>query len=83
MEHVMLDYSAHDATEDKSLLLQLFDLSLLKFQQRDNVAATFRNYSRKVRRLFGHEVIVAAKLLIVSRLDAWTLSNQCCFQIAS
>lgn len=82
MEHVTLDYSAQDTAEDRGLLSQLFDLSLLKFQQRDDVAATFRNYSRKVRRL-GHEAIVAAKLLIVSRLGAWTLSNQRCFQMSS
>ena len=44
----MLDYSAHDAAKAQSLLSQLFDFSLLKFQQRDDVAATFRKYSRKV-----------------------------------
>lgn len=49
LEDLTLDYSAHDAAEEKHVLSQLFDLSLLKFQQRDNVAATFRKYSRKVR----------------------------------
>ena len=31
------------------MLAQLFDLSLLKFQQRDDIAETFRRYDRKVR----------------------------------
>ncbi|KAL3140672.1 Dynein assembly factor 3, axonemal, variant 2 [Trebouxia sp. C0010 RCD-2024] len=48
LEDLTLDYSAHDAAEENDVLSQLFDLSLLKFQQRDDVAATFRNYSRKV-----------------------------------
>lgn len=49
LEDLTLDYSAHDAAEENDVLSQLFDLSLLKFQQRDDVAATFRNYSRKVK----------------------------------
>lgn len=33
------------------MLAQLFDLSMLKFQQRDDIAETFRKYNRKVRQL--------------------------------
>ena len=49
MEDLTLDYSAQGAATETDVLSHLFDLSLLKFQQRDDVAAAFRKYSRKVR----------------------------------
>lgn len=49
LENITLNSSVHDAVEDKTLLSHLFDFSLLKFQQRDDLAGTFRKYSRKVR----------------------------------
>ena len=59
----MLDYVSPVAAEDKDLLSQLFDLSLLKFQQRDDVAATFRKYSRKVGWPLGFQAVVAVHVL--------------------
>ena len=66
----MLDYSAHDVAEGKSLLSQLFDMSLLKYQQRDDVAATFRKYSRKV----GWVIAVHVLISEISMLMLWPIS---------
>ena len=48
LENVTLDCSSHADSGEPQLLSQLFDLSLLRFQQRDDVAETFRKYGRKV-----------------------------------
>lgn len=48
LENVALDYSDSAHAKDTQMLAQLFDLSMLKFQQRDDIAETFRKYNRKV-----------------------------------
>ena len=52
LETITLDCSAGNAGTN-GCLSDLFDLSMLRFQQRDSVAETFRKYSRKVGHLRG------------------------------
>ena len=77
----MLDYTSPVAAEDKDLLSQLFDLSLLKFQQRDEVAATLRKYSRKVGWLLGFQAIIAVHVMSSDgfMLVLWPISLDTCF----
>lgn len=48
LENVTLQYSSKDLSQTHQALTQLFDLSLLRFQQRDDIAEHFRRYSHKV-----------------------------------
>ena len=77
LETVTLDYSAQDPASTSSLLFELFDLSHLRFQQRDDVAEIFRKYSRKVRpamlmpslcRCSGHSLAANSTRLNSARL---------------
>jgi hypothetical protein len=49
LETVTLNSCAGTVAAPASVITELFDLSLMRFQQRDDVAETFRKYSRKVR----------------------------------
>ncbi len=48
LETVTLDSCAGTEAAPASVITELFDLSLMRFQQRDDVAETFRKYSHKV-----------------------------------
>ncbi len=49
LESVTLNSCAGTEAAPASVITELFDLSLMRFQQRDDVAETFRKYSHKVR----------------------------------
>lgn len=49
LETVTLGSCAGTVAAPASVITNLFDLSLMRFQQRDDVAETFRKYNRKVR----------------------------------
>lgn len=48
LETVTLESSAGDPASNGNMLAELFDLSLIRFQQRDDIAEAFRKCSRKV-----------------------------------
>ena len=48
LENVVLQCSSGREAETGSLMTELYDLSLLRFQQRDDIAEVFRTYSSKV-----------------------------------
>lgn len=48
MENMTLQYSSKDMSATDYALTDLFDLSLLRFQQRDDIAESFRKYGNKV-----------------------------------
>ena len=48
LETVTLNSCAGTVAAPASVITELFDLSLMRFQQRDDVAETFRKYSHKV-----------------------------------
>ena len=49
LEAMTLQYSSkEDTSATDHALTSLFDLSLLRFQQRDDIAEAFRKYSQKV-----------------------------------
>lgn len=48
LEAITLQYSAKDVNAADDALAGLFDLSLLRFQLRDDLAEIFRKYSQKV-----------------------------------
>jgi len=53
LETVTLNSCAGTVAAPASVITELFDLSLMRFQQRDDVAETFRKYSHKVRLCHG------------------------------
>ena len=49
LETVTLNSCAGTVAAPASVITELFNLSLMRFQQRDDIAETFRKYSHKVR----------------------------------
>lgn len=70
LETVTLDSSAGDPASNGNMLAELFDLSLMRFQQRDDIAEAFRKCSRKV----GSCCAAAAFVLLPMVLTVFTAS---------
>ena len=64
LETVTLDSSAGDSASNGNMLAELFDLSLMRFQQRDDIAEAFRRCSRKVGSCHATAVLVLMRLAL-------------------
>ena len=58
LETVTLNSCAGTVAAPASVITELFDLSLMRFQQRDDIAETFRKYSQKVRLCHAYTLLL-------------------------
>lgn len=70
LESVTLDSCAGTEAAPANVITELFDLSLMRFQQRDDVAETFRNYSHKVRLCHACPLVAQVRYLSVCIVKA-------------
>ncbi len=70
LETVTLNSCAGTAAAPASVVTELFDLSLMRFQQRDDVAETFQKYNRKVRLCHACALVANVRYLCVCIVEA-------------